>query len=527
MTPMMSSPSTRLLITILLLPALHACGAKQTDDTVAPSGAEEPRLPNFVIFYVDDLGYADVGSYGAVGVETPHIDSLAAGGVRFTDAHSSAATCTPSRYSLLTGEHGFRSRAEILPGDAPALIRPGKPTIASMLKRAGYATAVVGKWHLGLGDGSVDWNREVKPGPLEIGFDYSFLLPATGDRVPTVFLENHRVVDLDPTDPIEVSYRKKVGDRPTGYENPELLRVKADRQHSDTIVNGVSRIGHMGGGESALWVDEEFPDVFTEKAVAFVRANKDRPFFLFHSFHDIHVPRLPNPRFEGLSTMGPRGDAIAQTDWIVGALVNELERLGIAENTLVIFTSDNGPVLDDGYADRSVELLGQHKPWGPFRGGKYSAFEAGTRVPTIAWWPGTIEPTSSDALVSQLDIYATVAALAGVELADGEALDSRDQLDTWLGRSPTGRKYLLEESVGTLSLRKDNWKYIVPFSGKELPDWLGPKGIEGGFEPEPQLYDLSLDIGEQNNLAADNAGMVEELQRVVEQIVESSYPESP
>ena len=515
----------RIVFSILLLPALFACGAKETEQPAAQPVAETARPPNLVIFYVDDLGYGDVGSYGAVGVETPNIDRLAAEGVRFTDAHSSAATCTPSRYSLLTGEHGFRSQAAILPGDAPAIIRPGKPTIASMLKRAGYATAVVGKWHLGLGDGSVDWNQDVKPGPLEIGFDYSFLLPATGDRVPTVFLENHRVVNLDPADPIEVSYRGKVGDRPTGYENPELLRVKADRQHSDTIVNGVSRIGHMGGGESALWVDEEFPDIFTEKAVEFVRANKDRPFFLFHSFHDIHVPRLPNPRFEGKSTMGPRGDAIVQTDWIVGALIDELEELGIAEHTLVIFTSDNGPVLDDGYADQSVELLGEHKPWGPFRGGKYSAFEAGTRVPTILWWPGTVASAESDALMSQIDIYASMAELVGVELEDGEAIDSRRLADAWLGRSAEGREWLLEESVGGLSLRQGNWKYIVPFSGKELPDWLPAKGIEGGISTEPQLYDLATDLGEQTNLADEQPGRVRDMQGMADSIVETTYPE--
>lgn len=511
------------LLLVFVIATVAACGSGSTGELPDTESARAGLPPNLVIFYVDDLGYGDVGSYGAIGVETPEIDRLAAEGVRFTDAHSSAATCTPSRYSLLTGEHGFRSQAEILPGDAPALIRPGKPTLPSMLKRAGYATAVVGKWHLGLGDGSVDWNAEVRPGPLEIGFDYSFLLPATGDRVPTVFLENHRVVDLDPSDPIEVSYKGKVGNRPTGYENPELLRVKADRQHSDTIVNGVSRIGHMAGGESAEWVDEEFPDVFTEKAVEFIRANKNQPFFLFHSFHDIHVPRLPNPRFEGKSTMGPRGDAIAQTDWIVGAFIDELERLGIAERTLVIFTSDNGPVLDDGYADQSVERLGDHKPWGPFRGGKYSAFEAGTRVPTIAWWPGTIAPGESDALMSQIDIYASAAGLAGIALGDGEAMDSLNLLNAWLGRSDTGREYLLEESVGTLSLRRHNWKYIVPFSGKELPDWLDAKGIEGGFDPEPQLYDLAADIGEQNNLAPGNLERVKALQEAVERIVDSGY----
>ena len=224
--------------------------------------------------------------------------------------------------------------------------------------------------------------------------------------------------------------------------------------------------------------------------------------------------------------MGPRGDAIVQADWIVGALIEELEQLGIARNTLVLFTSDNGPVLNDGYEDQSVELLGEHLPWGPLRGGKYSAFEAGTRVPTIAWWPAGIEPATSDALVSQLDIYASMAALVGVELEDGEASDSLDQLDAWLGRSATGRELLLEESVGTLSLRRHEWKYIVPFSGSALPVWVDAKGIEGGFDLEPQLYDLSVDVGEQNNVAADHPELAQALQNTVEQIVNSGYPGS-
>ncbi len=511
---------------IALLPLLLACFAEQAIDGDWRTEEEPTRPPNLVIFYVDDLGYGDVGSYGAIGVETPNIDRLAAEGLLFTDAHSAAATCTPSRYSLLTGEHGFRRSAHVLPGDAGAIIRPGTPTLASMLQRAGYKTAVVGKWHLGLGDGDVDWNGEVAPGPLDIGFDYSFLLPSTGDRVPTVYLENRRVLGLDPADPIEVSYRGKVGNRPTGYESPDLLRVAADRQHSDTIVNGVSRIGHMAGGDAALWVDEEFPDVFTERAVAWVREHRDQPFFLLHSFHDIHVPRLPNPRFEGRSSMGPRGDAIVQADWIVGALLDELEDLGIAENTLVLFTSDNGPVLNDGYEDRAVELLGEHRPWGPFRGGKYSAFEAGTRVPTIAWWPAGIEPATSNALVSQLDIYASMASLVGVALEEGEATDSLDQLDAWLGRSTSGREFLIEESVGTLSLRRDSWKYIVPFTRPNLPAWIERKGIEGGFDRDPQLYDLSADLGEQNNVAAERPELVRSLQSLVQQIVESGYPDS-
>lgn len=379
--------------------------SKNADEHQAVS-SKPARLPNVIIFYADDLGYADVGYYGALGVETPEIDALAAKGVVFTDAHASAATCTPSRYSLLTGEYGFRAQAEILPGDAPMQIRPGKDTLASILKQAGYRTGVVGKWHLGLGDGYVDWNTAIKPGPLEIGFDYSFLLPATGDRVPTVYVENHEVIGLEADDPITVSYgAEKIGDRPTGVEQPEGRKQWADRQHSDTIVNGISRIGFMAGGKKAEWVDEEFPDVFTGNALDFIRDNKDQPFFLFHSYHDIHVPRIPHPRFVGESEMGPRGDAIVQMDWMTGQIVKELKALGIEDDTLLIFTSDNGPVLDDGYGDEAVEKLGAHKPWGPFRGGKYSAYEAGARVPTIVSWPGRVSPGKNDALISQVDFF--------------------------------------------------------------------------------------------------------------------------
>lgn len=506
---------TPLLCGIVL--ALAAC-------TPVPDVVESSTPPNIIVFYIDDLGYGDLGSYGAIGIETPNIDQLAANGVRFTDAHSSAATCTPSRYSLLLGEHGFRLDADILDGDAPLLIKPGRPTVASMLKRAGYATGVVGKWHLGLGDGDIDWNGDISPGPLDIGFDYAFLLPATGDRVPAVYVENREVVNLDAADPIAISYSGKVGERPTGYDNPDLLRFAADPQHSDTIINGVSRIGHMGGGESALWVDEDFPDIFTAKAVQFMREHKDEPFFLFHSFHDIHVPRLPHPRFEGKSTMGPRGDAIAQVDWMVGEIIAELESLEIAENTLVIFTSDNGPVLDDGYADHAVTRLGEHRPTGPFRGGKYSAYEAGTRVPTIVYWPGSVEASTNDALVSQIDIYASLAVLVGEGLTDGAAIDSRNQLDTWLGKSQTGREYLLEESVGTLSLRKGNWKYILPFDGRAGLEWVADdKDIEGGFTTEPQLYNLENDPGEQTDLAEQFPDLVTELQEEAERIVADTY----
>jgi arylsulfatase A-like enzyme len=487
----------------------------------------QPSKPNVVIIYVDDLGYADVGCYGAEGVETPNIDRLAAGGLRFTDAHCSAATCTPSRFSLLTGSYAFRNQAAILPGDAPLLIRPGTATLASMLKEAGYATGAVGKWHLGLGDGYVDWNQAIRPGPLEIGFDYSFLLPATGDRVPCVYVENHHVVGLDPEDPIQVSYGERVGEEPTGLSHPDMLKVKADTQHSQTIINGISRIGYMAGGEAARWVDEEFPDVFTGKAQDFIRQHKDQPFFLFFSFHDIHVPRIPNPRFVGKSSMGPRGDAIVQMDWCTGEIIRALEDLGLAENTLVIFTSDNGPVLDDGYHDGAVERIGSHRPSGPFRGGKYSAFEAGTRVPTLVYWPTVVKPGISDALVTQVDLFASLAALTEVDLGMNDAPDSFDMLSTWLGLSNQGRVNMMEEAF-TFALRQGHWKYIQPLSpDKEVPGWFSNKDIESGLSAEPQLYDLSADPGEQKNLAASHPAKLEELDGLLRGIMEAgrSRPE--
>ena len=470
------------------------------------------QTPNIVLIYVDDLGYADIGSYGAQGVKTPNVDKLAKNGVKFTDAHASAATCTPSRYSLLTGEYAFRNNAAILPGDAPLLIRPGTPTLPSMLKNAGYETAVIGKWNLGLGDGDINWNSSIKPGPNEIGFDYSFLIPATGDRVPCVYLENDKVVGLDSNDPITVSYKNRIADEPTGILNPELVAMKGDPQHSQAIVNGVSRIGYMTGGEKALWVDEEFPIVMTSKAKVFIEKNKEKPFFLFFSFHDIHVPRVPNKQFVGKSTMGPRGDAIAQMDWCTGELIKTLEENGLSENTLIIFTSDNGPVLDDGYADFTVEKLGNHNPSGPFRGGKYSAFESGTRVPTITYWPGTIKPGVSSALMNQVDIYASLAALTNQNLKTTDAADSKDVLNAYLGKSTTGRASMLEEAF-TLSLREGDWKYIRPLAPeKEIPGWMANKSIESGLMKIPQLYDLSKDKGERINLAKKHPELVKEFE---------------
>jgi len=472
--------------------------------------------PNIVVIYVDDLGYGDLSAYGATEVKTPNVDKLANGGLRFTDAHCSASTCTPSRYSLLTGSYAFRKNAAVLPGDAPLLISTDTPTLPGMLQKKGYKTAVIGKWHLGLGDGNVDWNSKVSPGPLEIGFDYSYLIPSTGDRVPSVLLENHHVVGLDQEDPLQISYKKKIGNDPTGNENPDLERYASDDFHGKTIVNGVARIGYMSGGNSARFKDETVPYQMLHKARVFIDENKEQAFFLYFSFHDIHVPRLPDTRFQGATKMGVRGDAIVQMDYITGEIVKHLEKRGLAENTLIIFSSDNGPVLDDGYADAAVSLLGDHLPGGPYKGNKYSAFEAGTRVPTILYWPGKIEPKTSTALLTQTDLYASLAELVGYKLAANEAPDSQAMWNTFSGKSEKGREYLLEESV-TLSLRYGDYKYIHPT--KKRASWIEKeKNIQSGTSLEPQLYDLSKDIYESKNIAEKNKKLVKKLSKEIERI---------
>jgi len=350
-----------------------------------------------------------------------------------------------------------------------------------------------------MGTGKVDWNAEISPGPREVGFDHSFIMPATGDRVPCVYVENGQVVGLDPKDPIRVDYEKPIGDEPTGKNNPELLKMRPSHGHDMAIVNGVSRIGYMTGGKSALWVDEDMADTFAKKATAFIAQNRTRPFFLYFATHDIHVPRLPNKRFGGKTPMGPRGDAIAELDWTVGQVLGALDSNGLARNTLVIFSSDNGPVVDDGYQDDAVTKLGDHRPAGPLRGGKYSKFDAGTRVPMFARWPGRIKAdTHSPALVSQVDFYASLGAIVGAKPAAGASPDSMDQSAALLGQDRKGRDWLVEHA-GTLTLIEGNWKLIPPNKGEKIQV---NTNTETGNDPESQLYDLSNDIGEKNNLAA-------------------------
>jgi arylsulfatase A-like enzyme len=481
----------------------------------AAAGARAEAPANVVLIYADDLGYGDVSVYGATRLRTPRIDELAAQGLRFTNAHAAAATCTPSRYALLTGEYAWRRKGTgILPGDARLIVAPGRTTLASVLKRAGYSTGVVGKWHLGLGDAGIDWNGEIRPGPREVGFDESFIVPATGDRVPCVYVENGRVQGLDPKDPISVSYDHPVGNDPTGRAHPELLRLHPSAGHDQTIVNGISRIGYMSGGGSARWVDEEMADVLAAKARGFIERHREGPFFLYFATHDIHVPRVPHPRFAGRSGLGARGDVILQLDWATGVILDTLARLKLAERTLVLFTSDNGPVVDDGYKDQAWEKLGGHCPSGPLRGGKYSAFDGGTRVPLIVRWPGHVKPGVSEALVGQVDLLASLAALTGQALAPDDAPDSFDLRAALLGTSASGRDSLVEQAA-TLSLITPRWKLISPHAG---PKVNSETRIELGNDPQPQLYDLLVDLGEQRNVAGAHPEVMRELSAQLERI---------
>ncbi len=478
--------------------------------------------PNVIIIYTDDVGYGDLSCYGATKVITKQTDKLAKEGLRFTQAHSPAATCTPSRYAVLTGEYSWRRKGTgVAPGDAPMIISPERYTLADMFKSGGYATGVIGKWHLGLGaKGQQDWNGLMTPGLRDIGFDYSYIMAATGDRVPCVLMENDRVEGLDPSDPIEVSYTKPFAGLPTGKNNPELLKVHPSHGHDQAIINSISRIGYMRGGNKALWVDENIADSITVKAVKFIEKNHTKPFFLLFATNDIHVPRAPHPRFVGQTSMGPRGDAIVQMDWCVGQIVETLERLSLKNNTIIIFTSDNGPVVDDGYRDDSVEKLGDHKPVGNLRGGKYSKFEAGTRVPFIISYPNKIKKGVSNALISQIDLMHTLASIIKVSLPEDSAPDSFNSWDTWSGENKKGREYIIEATnSASLSIRTQDWKYIETGSNYIYDSHTN---IELGNDTIPQLFHLKKEISEKSNLAFKNSKKLAEMQALLKTIKSSS-----
>ena len=436
--------------------------------------------------------------------------------------HACASTSTPSRYALLTGQYPFRrTGTDVAAGNAGMIIQPEQTTVADLMHRAGYATAAIGKWHLGLGSRTAaqDWNGQLDLTPRDLGFDYHYIMAATADRVPCVYIENGRVAHHDASAPIEVSYHQPFAGEPTGRTHPHLLtKLRPSHGHDQSIVNGISRIGYMKGGGKALWTDETIADSILTHALSFIEAHQSEPFFMYLCTNDIHVPRMPHERFRGKSAMGLRGEAILQFDWTVQQLTAELRRRNLDRNTLLIITSDNGPVLDDGYADQAIELAGSHRPGGPWRGGKYSSFEAGSAVPFIVCWPeGVKGGRTSDALASLIDVPATLAALAGVEVKEGDAPDSENHLSTWLGRDKHPRDFALSMAANrNVVLRTQRYKYIAPSDGGPIITW-GPK-IETGNSPQPQLYDLSRSRYEQDNLAGSKPKVLHRLQQLWEKL---------
>jgi arylsulfatase A-like enzyme len=487
----------------LLAPYVFHLGLAVLIGSLGPMPKTAASPPNVIVILADDLGWGDISCQGGR-VATRAIDRLAREGRRFTSGYCSASTCTPTRYSLLTGEYAFRRPGTgIAAPNAAAIIQPGIPTLPAALREAGYATAIVGKWHLGLGvpGKGPDWNGRLSPGPLEIGFDHCFILPTTNDRVPQVYVEGDRVRNLDLADPLWVGDRKPSADHVNGIDHRDRLKLDWSNGHNGTIHNGIGRIGFYTGGGAARFRDEDLTDAWVNESVRWIEAHRaargEDPFLLVFASHDIHVPRVPHERFAGVSGLGPRGDCIVQFDWCVGELTAAVERLGIADETLVIVCSDNGPVLDDGYKDDAVEKLGDHRPAGPFRGGKYSVFEGGTRTPFIAWWPGTIGPGVCDEIVCTIDLPRSLAALAGKPAAVGTFPDSQDLRGVLIGEADArGRESLVQQDngrSGRFGYRSGRWKLVRQPAGEKQ---VRPRIARDS------LYDLESDPGEATDVRA-------------------------
>jgi len=471
------------------------------------------QKPNIVVIFADDLGYGDTSIYGATKIQTPNIDQLAREGRRFTDAHTASAVCTPSRYILLTGEYAFRTDHW-----SPVFLKVGliidenKKTVADIMKDDGYATACIGKWHLGFGEDTPNWNGDLKPGPLELGFDYYFGMPVVNSHPPFVYVENHRVVGLDANDP---------------FVYGQLPKTK--------VIEEKRKLDDIGGAEKAhdLYDDYQVGTTLAGKAVSWIKMHKDEPFFLYFPTTNIHHPFTPHTRFQGTSEAGRYGDFVHELDWIVGEVTRTLEEEGLADNTLIIFTSDNGGMINLG----GQEAWNRgHQQNGDLLGFKFDAWEGGHRVPFIARWPGKIPAGSvSNQLISTVDLMATLAAVTGQELKDDDAPDSFNILPALTGdTAKVVRDHLVLAPLrkAHLSLRSGDWVYISgPAGGGFGNPSVGGRGF-GGYPalhfsgqknsnmvdgerkpdaPEEQLYNLSSDPFQATNVILDHAAMAQSM----------------
>lgn len=484
--------------------------------------AESSAPPNVVFIFADDLGYGDLSCYGATKVRTPNIDSLAKEGRKFSDAHSASAVCTPSRYALLTGEYPVRAYGGkgVWGPLSPAsglIIDTETLTIGKVFKNKGYKTAALGKWHLGFGVGQNDWSVPLRPGPQDVGFDYYWGVPLVNSGSPYVYVENDTIVGYDPKDPL-IPGGKPATATPTF---PEEASVKSPN--------------NFGGAKKAhaIYDDEKTGTLMVEKAVSWITENKDHPFFLYFATTNIHHPFTPAPRFKGSSQAGLYGDYIHELDWMVGEVMQCLEKNGLSDNTLVIFTSDNGGMLNLG--GRNAVKAG-HKMNGELLGFKFGAWEGGHRVPFIARWPGKIEAGSnSGQLICNVDMLASFMALTG---QDPNSLKNKDSVNVLpaLLENPAKqlRSHLLiaPKSEKLLSIRKGKWMYIPGkgsggFSGSKPNQhawggapavaFIGGKNsdIENGRirkdAPQGQLYDLENDLCQTQNVYTQYPEVVKEM----------------
>jgi arylsulfatase A-like enzyme len=441
--------------------------------------------PNILVILADDVGWGDAGCYGATKVKTPNIDRLAREGQRFVNGHASAAVCTPTRYSLLTGQYSWRQSGAglnkgVANADSPLLIATSMTTAPGLLKQSGYRTALIGKWHLGFGLTKPDFNQQLRPGPLEIGFDEYFGIPATNDRMPPVFVRNYRVQGLDSSDPISISFDA----------------AEAKRQGLSAWAAGRNRIGWAKGGKAAWWKDTELTDTHTRECVQFIERNKDRKFFLLYAPQNVHAPAIPSPRFAGGSGLGARADVLQELDASIGEILQTLDRLNLANDTLIIYSSDNGAYVNDEKG---------HRPTGPFRGKKSQLWEGGHRVPFIVRWPARIQPGVPAELVSTLDVPATVCAAAGITLPKDALPDSYNLLPAMLGEkdAPKRDHLVLMSGNGDLALRTSRWKYIPDLAVAD--GWYGGGKKTPDAPARPGLFDLSKDSGEKQNLIQEQA----------------------
>ena len=459
---------------------------------------EKIKQPNIVFILADDIGFGDFGCYGATKIKTKNIDAIAKEGVRFTNAYSPASTSSPTRYALLTGEYAWRKKVGILPADAKLTIDLSYNTLPKMLKSVGYQTGLVGKWHLGLGSKSnpVNFNKEIKPGPLDIGFDYAFYYPATNDRVPCIYVENEKVVNS--TNDIEVSYKKKVGNDPTGKESPELLKLKHFKGHDGTIVNGISRIGWMSGGEKARWVDEDMAEDLLEKATDFIKTQSDeKPFFLLYTTHNAHEPRVPSKKFKGVSKAGVYGDVIEEFDYYIGEIVKTLKERNLYENTMIIITSDNGPRIKEGYKDGALENINEHDPYAGLRGRKGMVYEGGTRVPFLFSWPLKQKKSFvQNQPFCYIDMLASLNTILNIKVQENQLHDSKNASSLFFDpNAKEYRDYILTQDNGrNVALRKGDWKFIPSIKTNK-----------------DELYNLRLDPSEKNNCLLDNEKVVKKM----------------